>query len=223
MQHPHISLASALALALSMIGGSAAAADAPMAATKTVVFKSSFDGAMPAAINPGTALLEDVQGYAGLHYGKRSFAGKMLRSATANVVTLTLDNLPPHRHLGIDFLFAAIDSLDGTGTYPAGDFFNVEVDGVSVFRESFANATADQVQSYVPAKPGFELARRQELGFSQGFYYTDSAYYLGGEPRLRRIAHTASSVVITFRVEGEGVQDLNDESWGMDALKVSVY
>ncbi|MBQ0931788.1 PEP-CTERM sorting domain-containing protein [Ideonella alba] len=201
----------------------AASLSAQAAATKITVFKTSFDNGIPAQIAPGTAATEGVQGYAGLAYGKRVFGGQMLRSATGNVVTLTLTDLPAHRHLGIDFLFAAIDSLDGTGTFPSGDFLNVEVDGVSVFRESFANATESQVQSYQPSKPGFVLARRVDLGFSQGTYYLDSAYWLGGEPRLKRIAHTASSAVITFRIEGEGIQDLNDESWGMDALKVVVW
>lgn len=207
-----------LALALAVASLSAQAAP-----TKITVFKTNFDNGIPAQIEPGTATTADVQGYAGLAYGRRAFGGQMLRSATGNLVTLTLTNLPAHKHLGVDVLFAAIDSLDGTGTFPSGDFFNVEVDGVSVFRESFANATESQVQSYLPTKPGFVLARRVDLGFSQGTYYLDSAYWLGGEPRLKRIAHTGSSAVITFRIEGEGIQDLNDESWGMDALKVVVW
>ena len=66
------------------------------------------------------------------------------------MVTLTLSDLPPHSTLSISMLFAAIDSLDGTGTFPAGDFFKITVDGVIVFRESFANALPDQIQSYNP-------------------------------------------------------------------------
>jgi hypothetical protein len=94
---------------------------------------------------------------------------------------------------------------------------------VDVFRESFANATTDQVQSYVPPS-GVELARRVDLGFSgPGSFYTDSAYWMGGEPLFRRIPHTASSVTITFRIESTGsLQDINDESWGIDNLRILV-
>ena len=208
-----------LTAALAAWGAPAAAGSA----VKTTVFKSNFESGLPAGLDAGVGEVTGVQGYEGLAYGTRQFSGQMLRSPTGNVVTLTLQNLPAHRHLGVDFLFAAIDSLDGTGTFPSGDFFHVKVDGVSVFRESFANATESQVQSYTPSKPGFVLARRVDLGFSQGTYYLDSAYYLGGEKRLKRISHTGSSAVITFEIEGEGIQPLSDESWGMDALKVYVY
>ncbi len=121
------------------------------------------------------------------------------------------------------FLFAAIDSLDGTGTYPQGDFFRVDVDGTPFFRESFANATASQVQSYVPPV-GVELARRVNLGFGgPDGYYTDSAYDLGADPRFSGIPHTAATLTVTFVIEGPGIQDLADESWAMDELRVVLH
>jgi hypothetical protein len=118
-------------------------------------------------------------------------------------------------------LFAAIDSLDGTGSFPSGDFFTVTLDTNVVFRESFANATPSQFQSYVPP-PGAELARRVDLGFSgPGSFYTDSAYNFGLDPRFRNLPHTNSVAVLTFIIEGTGIQDLNDESWAMDNLGVT--
>jgi hypothetical protein len=120
------------------------------------------------------------------------------------------------------FLFAAIDSLDGTGTFPAGDFFDVSVDGVTFFSHSFANATPSQIQSYVPPT-GVELARRVDLGFGgPGGFFTDSAYNLGADPVFSNIPHTASSATITFLIRGEGAQSIDDESWAMDNLAVSV-
>src|SRR5262249_46676082 len=155
-------------------------------------------------IDPGVAQLDGVQGYAGYGIPGDQFGGNFLRSPTGNVVTLHLDNLPAHTALNLDFLFAAIDSLDGTGVFPSGDFFNVKVDGISIFRESFANALPSQIQSYVPP-PGVELARHVDLGFSgPGGFYTDSAYYLGADPVFQNIPHTASSVTITFQIEGPG-------------------
>jgi hypothetical protein len=169
-----------------------------------------------------TAFLTGVQGYAGLGPPGNQFTNFFLRSATANVVTLSLSNLPPHRTLTLTILFAAIDSLDGTGSYPAGDFLKITLATNVIFPESFANADPGQTQSYIPP-PGRQLARRVDLGFSgPGGYWTDSAYDFGVDPRFQELTHTNSSAVITFQIEGVGIQDLADESWAMENLGVSV-
>lgn len=200
----------------------AALAAVSVVAQGATVFSTDFDGALPAEIAPGVATLTGVQGYAGLGPVGTQFGGSFLRSPTGNLVTLTLNQLPEHTDISLAFLFAAIDSLDGTGTFPQGDFLTITLDGQTLLRESFANATPDQIQSYVPP-PGGELARRVDLGFSgPGGYYTDSAYNLGLEPRLQHVQHTASSAVFTFQIEGPGIQPLDDESWAMDQLVVSV-
>lgn len=194
-----------------------------LASGQTVVLSSNFNGILLAPIEPGVAMLTGVQEYSGLGPVGNQFGGNFLRSPTGNVVTISLTGLPSHSAISIDFLFAAIDSLDGTGANPPlGDFFRVTLDGTEIFRESFANATAGQDQSYVPA-PGVLLARRWDLGFSgPGNYYTDSAYNMYNEPRFHNIPHSASSVVITFLVEGPGIQPLDDESWAMDNLRITV-
>jgi hypothetical protein len=193
------------------------------AAAAQQVYSSDFDGAPAPEVAPGVALLTGVQGYAGLGYPGNQFAGSFLRSPTGNTVTITLTNLPPHTSLDITFLFAAIDSLDGTGNYPEGDFLNVKLDGVSFFRESFANATAQQDQSYIPPA-GAQLARRVDLGFTgPGSYYTDSAYDFSQDPRFHNIPHASSTAIITLQMEGPGIQPLDDESWAMDNLRVTAH
>ena len=189
---------------------------------QTTVFSTNFDGGtIPAEISPGTATLTPVQGYAGLGPPGNQFGGSFLRSPTANTVTVQLNGLPAHTTMNILFLFAAIDSLDGTGTFPSGDFFDVSLDGVTFFSHSFANALESQVQSYVPPA-GVQLARRVDLGFSTGSFNLDSAYNLAADPVFSNIPHTASSATITFIMRGEGVQSLADESWAMDNLVVQV-
>ena len=186
------------------------------------VFYSDFNGTLPAEIAPGTATLTGVQGYAGYGPTGNQFSGNFLRSATGNTVTLYLTGLPTHDTISLEFLFAAIDSLDGTGTFPAGDFFKIVFDGATLFSESFANATPSQIQSYVPPA-GVELARHVDLGFAgPGGYYTDSAYNLGADPRFANFAHTGSTATIDFFIFGVGNQTLDDESWAMDNLRVSV-
>lgn len=209
-------LATVITLALS-IGFSVNALSAPV-----TIFSTDFNGSLPAEITPGSALLTGVQGYAGYGPSGNQFGGNFLRSETGNVVSLTLNNLPTHDTISLSFLFAAIDSLDGTGTFPAGDFFKIVFDGNTLFSESFANALPEQIQSYVPP-PGVELARHLDLGFSgPGSYYTDSAYNFGADPRFANFAHTASTAKIDFYIYGPGNQSLADESWAMDNLNLSV-
>ena len=192
------------------------------AAAQTTVFFSDFESPLPPHFNPGVAALTGVQGYQGLGPADSVFSGSFLRSPTANPVTLTLTDLPPHRSINIHFLFAAIDSLDGTGTFPQGDFFRVNVDGVTIFRESFANALESQIQSYNPP-PGVQLARRVDLGFSgPGGFYTDSAYNLAADPAFSDIPHSATTLSISFIIEGPGIQPLTDESWAFDNLRISI-
>lgn len=203
--------------ALMLFLGAASAEAVPI-----TVFETDFDGALHAAITPGSATLTGVQGFAGLGPAGDQFGGSFLRSATGNVVTLALAGLPAHDTITLEFLFAAIDSLDGTGVFPAGDFFKIVFDGATLFSESFANALPEQIQSYVPP-PGVELARHQDLGFTgPGSFYTDSAYNLGADPRFANFAHSASTATIQFFIFGPGNQDLNDESWAMDNLRVGV-
>ena len=155
------------------------AASSAVTAASVTVFTTDFNGALPAEISPGTATLTGVQGYAGLGPAGNQFGGNFLRSATGNVVTLDLSGLPAHDTISLAFLFAAIDSLDGTGVFPAGDFFKIVFDGATLFSESFANATPSQIQSYVPPA-GVELARHVDLGFTgPGSFFTDS----GSAPR----------------------------------------
>ena len=208
-----------LSCLLSVACISAASLDAN---ANTAVFSTDFNSAMPTEITAGAAMLVGVQGFSGYGALGNQFGGNFLRSATGNVVTLSLTGLQAHTSLSVDFLFAAIDSLDGTGTFPSGDYFRVTLDGVQLFRESFANAAPYQIQSYAPPT-GVLLARHENLGFGgPGGYHTDSAYYLGGDPVFQNIAHSSATATFTFQIEGVGNQELSDESWAMDNLKVSV-
>ncbi|MBM4363267.1 MAG: hypothetical protein FJ104_11340 [Deltaproteobacteria bacterium] len=191
------------------------------AITPVTVLSLDFEGTTPANMDVGGGTLTPSQGFAPLGPEGNQFGPTFLRSTTGNTVTITFSALPAHTSISVDFLFAAIDSLDGTGSFPAGDFFRIDLDGQAIFRESFANATDSQIQSYVPP-PGVELARRVDLGFSgPGSFYTDSAYDLGADPAFDDIPHTASSAVLTFTLEGAGAQDINDESWAIDNLRVT--
>lgn len=189
----------------------------------TPVVELDFETRLPPELDAGSALLTPSQGYAPLGHPGNTFGPTFLRAETGNAITLTVSGLPPHTSLSVDFLFAAIDSLDGTGTFPAGDFFRVDLDGATIFRESFANAVASQIQSYVEPVPEVVLARRVDLGFGgPGGYFTDSAYDLSLDPQFDDWPHSASTATVTFMLEGMGVQSLSDESWAIDNLRITV-
>jgi hypothetical protein len=192
--------------------------EVPVATDQLVL---DFESALPASVAPGTAFVTGVQNFAGLGPAGNQFGGNMLRSATGNVVTITLSGLPAHSSVNLSFLFAAIDSLDGAGSFPAGDYLKITFDGATIFREAFANATETQVQTYL-APPGVELARRVELGFGAGTFYTDSAYNMGADPQFQLLPHTASTLTLTFEIESSALQGLDDESWGIDNLRISL-
>lgn len=191
------------------------------------LFFTDFNGGLPSQITTCTSTpqggdwqITGVQGFAGLGPEGNQFNGNLLRAAAQCTLELTLHNLPPHTALDIGFLFAAIDSLDGAGTFPAGDWFEVRMDGQLLFREAFANATSGQIQTY-EAPSGVTLARRQHLGFDSGLYHFDSAYNLSADPVFRNVPHQADSVTISFRFDAIP-QGMDDESIGIDNLRVSI-
>ena len=204
-------------------GGSDATSDADVTPPDEVVVSYDFEVELPGFIDGSACGLAPSQGYAPLGPEGNQFGATFIRCQTAQAVLVNLTDLPAHTSVSVDFLFAAIDSLDGEGAFPAGDFFRIDVDGVAVFRESFANALESQIQTYVPPVPEIVLARRVDLGFTVGGFYLDSAYDMSLEPRFDRIPHSGPTLSLTFLLEGDGVQSLDDESWAIDNLRITLH
>ena len=98
--------------------------------------------------------------------------------------------MPPHTTITVEFLLAIIDSWDGSSFPPdttqAPDFFNVKVDGISVFSETFTNLSHLGIaQTY----NGPALVLEQQLGFEIGTNRVDSAYNI----ILSEISHNATN------------------------------
>ena len=182
-----------------------------------VVFESSFDSPLPDPEISGAGVLESVQGYEGRGNDDRLFSGQFLRNQSpgnpSTPTTLTLENLPPHQSLRLDFLLAVIDSWDGN------ERFTVTVDGVEVFGHTFRNNGNGGSFDY---PSGTLIFRDQDVGFTETNAFRDAAYDLGRFPSLRNIAHTASTATISWFVSGDGWQGGADESWAIDNLKVMI-
>lgn len=190
---------------------------------------TDFSQEAPAEFS-GVTTTESVQGYAGLGTGTNVFGDSFLRNTTAVTnaggtmsqhTVLTLSALPTHTAINLNFLFAAIDSWD-TGQSAGPDFFNVAVDGTTIFRENFANGVPPNPDSQgYDAPNGVQLTNRPftNLGFDTSF---DSAWNLGLDPVLDDIPHTASTLTIEWFADGCCWQGGFDESWAIDNVEVIV-
>lgn len=134
------------------------------------------------------------------------FAGRYSNHAQ----TLTLTGLTAGQSYVVNFDLYVIDTWDGDA---GGDSFIVEANGEQLFRHTFANYNGNppsSTQSY-PAEP---LGGRQLLGFWEP--YVDAIY-----PGVRvRFTPSGTTAEITFR--GTSLQDISDESWGIDNVWVKL-
>ncbi len=115
---------------------------------------------------------------------------------------------PPTRdQLLLEFHLYIIDSWDGSEPTQGPDYFNVQVNGMSIFDETFANQHMYQSYHHLP-----DVGRAQ-LGFDQR--WVDSIYYMSMPFDV-----TTDTFHISFR--GHGLQVINDESWGIDNINLSI-
>lgn len=200
-------------------------------AAETSVFSTDFNTVVPPQIS-GVTTTEGVQGFSGLGPAENQFSGSFLRNSTggspvgspSSLTTLTLSDLPVHTSVNLSFLLATLESWDGSGTNVfQGDFFNVVIgDGVTnhlIFSETFGRPEAGP-QSYVPP-PGVLLSTGTDLG-SFGIVATDSAYNMGVDATFQNVAHTSSTLVVSWFANGPGYQGGTDESWAIDNVRVTV-
>jgi hypothetical protein len=122
--------------------------------------------------------------------------------------TLTLDVAS-----GVDYVLTfdlcIIDSWDGCSTSWGPDYFNVFIDDAEVYHECFEKSGPSGAQSY----PDWPSVGPGQFGWGSWF---DSIY------RRVMLTFTAgdSSVQITF--QGEGLQGVSDESWGIDNVSIAI-
>jgi hypothetical protein len=182
----------------------------PVWAIPVEVYYTDFDSGLPSEFS-GAGTITGVQGYDS--FPGSNFSGYFLRNNSqgnpAASTILTLTGLPPHTSVDISFLLAIIDSWDGSQPCCAPDYFNVEIDSLNIFSETFSNGKA---QSY----PGTPLTSGTHLGFNSS--YTDSAY----EMFFTNIPHTSSTLRISWYASGGGWQGGGDESWAIENLRVVV-
>ncbi|MGP1345991.1 MAG: CARDB domain-containing protein [Phycisphaerales bacterium] len=122
--------------------------------------------------------------------------------------TLTLD-VTPGEPASVVFDLYVIDTWDGDGCSGGGgpDYFGVRIGGETVFFYTFENVGVIDCQTY----PGTPDVSGSDLGFG-GF--ADSIY------RDLTIEFVPDSGTATIEFFGQDLQELSDESWGIDNVRV---
>jgi len=199
-----------------------------LAATHNVtVFNTDFESGIPAEIS-GPGFLHDSEGYG---------TGDLLLNSSASPdlpTFLTLTDLPEHTSVSLDFLLAIINSWDGADGGASPDFFDVTIDGTTVFSEAFDNFVLES-QTYIPPA-GVLLTPRigptvpispdgfTNMGFDTGIgqeeFWGDALYSMGNEPAFKSIPHALSTLTVAWYSNGAGYQGGSNESWAIDNLRV---
>jgi len=187
-----------------------------------IVYENDFEnGVVGPAISGGGSVV-GTQGYSAFGFGSR-FLQNTTGSFEANsqiATTITLSELPTHDSINIGFLFAAINSWDGDNLPGGGapDIFQVIVDGIIVFSESFANFPG------LPQTAGISnrIFTPTDLGFFFSTSREDSAYDYTAFTDFSNIAHTSDTLNLSFITAGAGWQGGGDESFGLDNITISL-
>lgn len=162
----------------------------------SVPYFTDFEtGAGPEWMLPNTDNTESL--------GFTRFLGRLGNSLQA----LMLTNLIPGQSYTLGFDLYVMDTWDGD----SGDYVNVAVNGTQVFHHTFANYNGeppDSSQTYA----GRPDEGRANFGFSPS--YVDAIY------RNVEIQFIASNAVTVMAFSGQGLEDINNESWGLDNVGV---
>jgi hypothetical protein len=139
----------------------------------------------------------------------------------AETISLALTDLPAHQYVTLAFDFYAIQTWDGNDAYWGPDIFDLWVEGgPTLLHTTFANAELSQAYpgSYPDASnPRYSGASEvNTLGYLYGDgWWGDSVYKFSFT-----FPHTGSALRVYFA--GIGLQELADESWGLDNVKVAL-
>lgn len=193
-------------------------------------FECDFETGVPPELS-GVTTVVGTEGFAayglGANFLHNSTGGIPYMGTPGDLTTLTLTNLPPHTSVEICFDLAICDSWDGgPGEDWGPDYFNVSVDGSSVFQETFSNMDY-QYRTFDP-DPTQVIVSGVQL-FNSGYNgYQDSLFMMG--PSLGEIPHTASTLTVLWWASGAGWQGCvdwygtrRDESWGIDNIKIILH
>ncbi|MBI1842659.1 MAG: hypothetical protein HYR88_17610 [Verrucomicrobia bacterium] len=174
---------------------------------ETQVYANGFEGAVGAEWSARPVATTPA--------GARKFLGPFGNAGTK----LSLSGIGAHDHVQISFDLYIIQSWDGNNPSVGPDRFLVKVGGGSTLLDTTFGSTVSGVYQSYPGAFGSSYppltgsTEHGTLGYLWGVAPADSVYHI-----TLSFPHTSSSVAIEF--SGLNLQDLTDESWGLDNVVV---
>jgi hypothetical protein len=143
-------------------------------------------------------------------------------------ITLMLTDLQVHDQVWIEFDLFILRSWDGNVTYRPGrsdpvgpDLWEFLVDGQAQVHTSFSNWSG-QAQAYPGQHPGGSYPSQsgaEERG-TLGYDYLEFTEMDAIYPMRFRMDHSSPTLVLTF--QDLGLQEIEDESWGLANVQVTL-
>ena len=200
-----------------------AAASASQAGTQTIsIYEDQDSSSLGAGFSApyGGVFVDGTQGYGALPAsGGKSFGTNLLRMGNGTL-NYTLTGLQAHTSVNVDWLLAAIDSLDGDDNYYGPDQITVSIDGSQIFTGNYRNCYNSGAGQSAPTSNRISGPTSLFNTADTNPCFYDSAYDMSLLPDFQNIAHTGSSLLLSFVVSG--LQGTGDESYGIDALSVTL-
>lgn len=194
--------------------------DLDVAQAATIVYATDFESGAGPEWSP--AQTEETPGTA--QHPADGFLGRFGNGGT----TLSLTNLPSHSDVTVSFSLYVIRSWDGNSEEWGPDTWDMSVaGGPTVLHTTFSNLDTGPCvghgfnQAYPDSYPGGDhppLTGADEvdtLGYPALCEANDAVYDL-----VVTFNHSGDSLQLTFT--GSHLQELSDESWGIDDFSVSV-
>jgi hypothetical protein len=190
----------------------AAALATTLPASAQLVYSNNFDV-------PATVLAGVTATWAGPGVLKNTIApytgyGQIFSTDNSSTqTTLTLSNLPAHTAIDIDFTAMFLDSWDSVNGSPAPDWYEVYINGNLFAQYSYNNASGNVQQI------GGGTLVAQFVQFDANQFFSDTVVDFSGDAAYN-FAHSASSITFSIKAGGSGWQGGNDESLGIDNIRV---
>jgi hypothetical protein len=170
-----------------------------------VLLMASSSFALSYSTDFESAIGSEWSGSTSIATGNATFTNFLGRLGN-NTTSLSLTGLGAGNHsIVLTFDFYAIDSWDGDGTAWGIDYFGISGDYNNEWTVARSTSSATQTFPYTPSETG---------SFGYNSRWTDDIY------RDISISFVQTGDTLDLSFYGHNLQGINDESWGLDNVRV---
>lgn len=154
-----------------------------------------------------------------LGFGRQTYWGSGFENSP-EIVNITLSGLKPHLDVTLYFDLLIINTWDGVGNRGGSyDIFNATLNGSSLLRSTFSNTGwYGNLQTYpAPANwPNDTILYPAHTGASEVRGSYDVYKFVFTRPVI------SNTLSFDFFAHSAGIQEIQDESWGLDNVRVDI-